>query len=157
MKRKDNTELILNGNISKALLVLAIPIIINNFIQTLYNLVDGIWVGKISSVHFAATSFVWPINFLFLSIGIGISIAGTSLLAQLIGSKQIDKAKEYANQLIVVSVITALTFSVLGILLSPYIIRLMGGTGEIARLGNIYLRITFLDMVFLFLLICYVI
>lgn len=151
MKRTDNTELILNGNISKALIVLAIPIIINNFIQTLYNLVDGIWVGKISSVHFAATSFVWPINFLFLSIGIGISIAGTSLLSQLIGSKQIDKAKEYANQLIVVSVITALTFSVLGIILSPYIIKLMGGTGEIARLGNIYLRITFLDMVFLFL------
>ncbi len=63
MNKNDKTELILNGEIFKALLTLSIPIIINNLIQTLYNLVDGIWVSKISSVHFAATSFVWPINF----------------------------------------------------------------------------------------------
>ena len=151
MRRKDNTGLILNGSISKALVVLAVPLVINNLIQTLYNLVDGIWVGKISSVHFAATAFVFPINFLFLSIGVGISIAGTSLLSQLIGSGDIKKAKAYANQLIIVSFLLALTFTVIGIFLSPHIISLMGGEGEIARLGNIYLRITFLDLIFMFL------
>ena len=100
MNKNDKTELILNGEIFKALFTLSIPIIINNLIQTLYNLVDGIWVSKISSVHFAATSFVWPINFLFISLGIGISIAGTSLLSQLVGANRIEDAKKYANQII---------------------------------------------------------
>ena len=43
------------------------------------------------------------------------------------------------------------SFTLLGIVLSPYLIKAMGATGELARLGNIYLRITFLDMIFLFL------
>ena len=76
-------ELILKGNIYKVLVTLSLPIMINNLIQTLYNLVDGIWVSKISSVHFAATAFVFPVNFLFIAIGIGISVAGTSILSQL--------------------------------------------------------------------------
>lgn len=151
MNKNDKTELILNGEIFKALLTLSIPIIINNLIQTLYNLVDGIWVSKISSVHFAATSFVWPINFLFISLGIGISIAGTSLLSQLVGANRIEDAKKYANQIIMVSLLFAGSFTLLGIVLSPYLIKAMGATGELARLGNIYLRITFLDMIFLFL------
>ncbi|MDG2861161.1 MATE family efflux transporter [Vibrio parahaemolyticus] len=68
MKTNEKTELILKGSIYKALLYLSIPIMINNLIQTLYNLIDGIWVSRISSVHFAATAFVWPVIFLFISI-----------------------------------------------------------------------------------------
>ena len=101
MGRHDKTELILNGSISKALVTLSIPIMINSLIQTLFNLVDGIWVSKISSVHFAATAFVWPINFLFISLGIGVSIAGTSLLSQLVGGGKIKEAKEKASKPIV--------------------------------------------------------
>lgn len=151
MGRHDKTDLILNGNISKALITLSIPIMINNLIQTLFNLVDGIWVSKISSVHFAATSFVWPINFLFISLGIGVSIAGTSLLSQLVGAGKIEEAKEHTNQIMAVSILISLIFTVVGVMVSPLIVNAMGARGELASLGNAYLRITFLDMPFLFL------
>lgn len=151
MDRSNKSELILRGNIYKVLITLSAPIIINSLIQTLYNLVDGIWVSKISSVHFAATAFVWPVNFLFISIGTGLSIAGTSLLSQLVGNNDLDRAKEYTTQLMAVTMLSSLVFTVLGYLLSPIIIRLMGGTGDLAELGNTYLRITFLDLPFLFL------
>lgn len=151
MIKNDKTQLILKGDILKALISLSIPIIINNFIQTLFNLVDAFWVGKISSVHFAATSFVWPVTFLFISLGIGISIAGTSLLSQLVGANRIKEAEEYASQIIVVSVVAALAFTIIGFILSPYIIRAMGAEPELAELSNIYLRITFLDLIFMFL------
>ena len=151
MNKNNKSELILNGSIYKVLFSLSIPIMINSLIQTLYNLVDGIWVSKISSVHFAATSFVWPINFLFIALGIGLSIAGTSLLSQLIGANKIKDAKEYANQLIVISFIISVIFSLIGYLISPFIIRAMGGTGDLANYGNIYLRISFLDIPFMFL------
>ena len=150
VEKTTKTELILRGNIYKVLITLSIPIIINSLIQTLYNLVDGIWVSRISSVHFAATAFVWPVNFLFISIGMGLSIAGTSLLSQLVGNNDYERAKDYTAQLMVITIISSFVFTALGYILSPYVIRLMGGTGDLGELGNIYLRITFLDLPFLF-------
>src|SRR5690554_5014291 len=135
----------------KVLMTLSFPIMINNLIQTLYNLVDGIWVSKISSVHFAATAFVFPVNFLFIAIGIGVSVAGTSILSQMVGADREDQAREYAAQLIGISVLLSLAFSIFGVAATPWIVRAMGGTGDLAVYSNIYLRITFLDLPFLFL------
>jgi putative MATE family efflux protein len=151
VEKTTKTELILKGNIYRVLVTLSAPIIINSLIQTLYNLVDGIWVSKISSVHFAATAFVWPVNFLFISVGIGLSIAGTSLLSQLIGNNDLTRAKEYTSQLMVITLLSSFAFTALGYLTSPWVIRLMGGTGELGQLANTYLRITFLDLPFMFL------
>ena len=149
--KQNKSELIQNGNMYKVLLTLSIPIMINSIIQTLYNLVDGIWVSKISSVHFAATSFVWPINFLFVALGIGLSVAGTSLLSQLLGAGRFKEAKEYTSQLMVSSFLLSIMFVVIGVAISPYIIRFMGGEGDFADLANIYLKISFLDLPFMFL------
>lgn len=155
MKTNEKTELILKGSIYKALLYLSIPIMINNLIQTLYNLIDGIWVSRISSVHFAATAFVWPVIFLFISIGIGLSIAGTSIISQLIGADKIKEANEHATQLIVLTVLCAVIFTVIGYITTPYIVKLMGATGDLAEYSIVYLRITFLDMLFMFLFFNY--
>ena len=142
-------EKMLNGNMYKVILTLAFPIMINNLIQTLYNLIDGVWVSKLGSVPFAATSFVWPVNFLFVSIGMGFAVAGTALLSQLIGGGEKEQAEKYASQLIVLSVLAGVVLSAIGIILSPHIIRWMGGSGELAYYGNIYLRITMMDMAFM--------
>ncbi len=139
----------------KVIITLALPIMINNLIQTLYNLADGVWVSKIGSVHFAATSFVWPINFLFVSIGIGLSIAGTSILSQLIGASKYDKANKYASQLVAISFFISVVFSAIGYIISPLVIKLMGGSGELLKYSSIYLKITFLDMPFMFLFFNY--
>ena len=108
LERIDRKELILKGNMYKAIGVISLPLMVNNFIQTLYNLADAIWVSKLGSVPFAATSFVWPVIFLFISLGIGISVAGTSILSQLIGASKDDEANQYASQIIVISMIFSL-------------------------------------------------
>lgn len=151
MRKLDRKELILNGEMYRVIIVLSIPIMINNFIQTLYNLADAMWVSKLGSVQFAATSFVWPVIFLFISLGIGISVAGTSILSQLVGASEYKKANEYASQLMAISMIFSVIFALLGYFLSPYIIKLMGGTGDLAKYSNIYLRISFLGFPFVFL------
>jgi len=144
-------EFILNESLYKVIITLSLPIMINNLIQTFYNLADGVWVSKIGSTEFAATAFVWPVNFLFISLGIGLSIAGTSILSQLIGAEKYKEANKYASQIIVISLIGAIIFSIIGYIISPYAIKLMGATGNLAKFSNIYLRITFLDMPFMFL------
>lgn len=151
MKSEEKRELILNGNLYKVITVLAFPIMINNFIQTLYNLADAFYVGQLGYVEFAATSFVWPVNYLFISLGIGISVAGTSILSQLIGASKNEEANKYSSQLIAISLLASVAFAIVGYAISPIIIRLMGATGDIAMYGNIYLRITFLDTPFMFL------
>lgn len=147
----DKRDMILNGSMYKTILILSLPIMINNLIQTIYNLVDGIWVSKISSVHFAATAFVFPVNFFFISFGMGLSIAGTSILSQLVGGNKIDEAKGYASQLISITLISSIVFAILGYILSPTIIGLMGGTGDFAAYSNTYLRIMFFNIPFMFL------
>lgn len=148
---KDKRDFILRGNLYKVIGVLAIPIMINNLIQTLYNLVDGVWISKLGSVEFAATSFVWPVNFLFVSIGTGLSIAGTSIISQFIGADNYEDAGEYATQLLSVSFLASIFFAFIGYVSAPLIIKLMGGTGDLAYFGEIYLKITCLDMPFMFI------
>lgn len=143
-------QFILTGNMYKVIGTLAFPIMLNNLIQTLYNLADGVWVSKIGSVQFAATSFVWPVNFLFISIGSGLAIAGTSLISQLMGADKKEEAEKYATQLMVLAVLTGIILATVGFILTPFFIKLMGGTGDMAAYGNIYLRITLLDMPFMF-------
>ena len=144
-------ELILSGSIYRVLLTLSVPLMVNSIIQTMYNLVDGIWVSRISSVHFAATSFVFPVNFLFIALGIGLSVAGTSILSQLVGAGREDLGKRFTTQIIAASVLLSIIFAITGFILSPYIVKAMGGTGDILKYGNIYLRITFLELPFIFL------
>lgn len=151
MKSEKKREFILKGNLYKVIITLGTPIMLNNLIQTLYSLINAYFLGQLGYVEFAATSFVWPVNFLFISLGIGVSIAGTSILSQLIGASKIEEANKYASQLVVISFIGSIVFTFIGYLLSPAIVRLMGATGDLETFGSIYLKITFLELPFMFL------
>jgi putative MATE family efflux protein len=150
MRGEEKRDFILQGNLYKVIIALAMPIMMNNFIQTLFNLADAYYVGQLGYVEFAATAFVWPVNFLFVSLGIGISIAGTSILSQYIGASKYDEANKVSSQLIVISFIVSIIFAVVGYFASPLIVRLMGASGDLATYGATYLRITFLDTPFMF-------
>ncbi len=151
MQKITRKELILEGNLNKAILTLSFPIMINNFIQTLYNLADGLWVTQLGLVEFAATSFVWPVNFLFISLGFGLSIAATSILSQLVGADKLEEANEYASQIMVMSVIVSVVFAIMGYFMTPFIVKAMGAKGQLLDFSITYLRLTFLDMPFMFI------
>ena len=101
--KKSNVERILHGNLASSLFVVSLPLMLNNLIQTLYNLGDALWVGRMGPTEFAATSFVWPVLFFFISIGIGINMAGTSILSQLVGARNRLEAKEYTSLIFAIS------------------------------------------------------
>ena len=91
-EKKRETSL-LTGGIFPVLYEVSLPLIITNVIMSLYNLADGLWVAQVSMTDFTATSFVWPPHYLFVSLGMGLSIAGTAIIAQLLGQKDLDKAE----------------------------------------------------------------
>lgn len=135
----------------KALITLAIPLMVGNLIQTLYSITDAYWVGKIGYVQFSAISYVWPITFIFLAFSIGMTAAATSLIGQSIGASKIKTATDIATQFFVISVIAGILFAIIGSNLSPYIIKLMGAKGELYHYSVAYLSIVFYEMPILFI------
>jgi len=144
-------EMILTGSIFKSIASLSIPLMLGNLIQTLYSLADAYWVGnKIGYQAFAAIGYVWPITFIFLAFSIGLSVASTSLLAQSVGKEEYTKANRIIGQFFLISVVLGVFFAIVGYLLTPYIITLMGAKGELYTMSVDYLQIVFFELPFIF-------
>ena len=140
------SQMILQGPMYQVIWMISLPLILNNLIMTFYNMADAVFVGQLGTTEFAAVSFVNPVMFLFRSIGLGIQIAGTSILSQLIGRDRIQEAKEYAWHVILFTVGMGLILGLTGYLTSPWIISFMGGTGRFGELSLAYLRYIFLGV-----------
>lgn len=152
MKREEERrKLILGGDMKKAVLTISTPLIIGNIIQTLYNLADSIWVSGIGETPFAATGFTWPISFLFISVGLGLSAASTGLLSQLIGRNDIKEARKYQNNLFIMSFILGIALSLLGLLSSSPVLKLMGSEGKLFDYSLKYINVLYYGMPFLFI------
>lgn len=124
------------------------PLMLNNLVRTLYNLTDGLFVAQISSEDFAATAFVWPLNFLFISIGMGIGIGATALIAQQMGGNQFQTAKHYADNTILLSLVLGFLAALIGYLATPSLIHLMGARDSLYEKSVLYLRINFIGLFF---------
>lgn len=150
MSNEEKRQIVLKGNLYKGLIVLSVPIIINNLMHTLYNLADMFWVSKISDVdtEVTALSSVWPILMLFISFGMGLQIAGTSLMSQYIGSNEKEKASKLASQIFMFAFFLGLFMTILAFRFAPEILKSMpiDKSPEIYKLGLNYLRIMFIGI-----------
>ncbi len=151
MKYIKNRDLILNGKMSKVILTLSLPIMLNNFIQTVYNLTDTYWVSKLGDTEIAAMTLIWPIIFFMISLGIGVSIAGTALVSQYTGSDRLEDATEIAGHVISFSFTLSLALGVIGYFLAPCLVSAMGGEGELYDRAVEFLSIMFLGMPTMFI------
>ncbi len=152
LARTKNSDLILQGSVIKAILLLAIPIVINNFIQTMYNLTDSFWLGKLGSNHQAAITLVFPIQNIVVNFGQGITVAGSILIAQYVGAGDRKNGKQMVAQIFACSMIFSVFCSLLCFFFTPSIIRWLEADGEVFDFSVLYLRIVILDMPFLFLI-----
>lgn len=157
MKVLKNREAILSGNINKVLLTLSLPIMLGNVIQTIYQVTDMYWVSRLADGDNAlgAISFIWPVIFVMLSFGIGINIAGTSMISQYVGMNKQNEARSVAGQLISFSLLFSLVLGIIGALYSKDILYLIGARNEILEYGSLYLGITFSTMPVMFLFFAY--
>lgn len=152
---KHNTELILGGDMKKAILSLAIPIMINNLIQTLYNLTDTYWLGRIGTSQMAAISLVSPMQNIIVNFGQGITMAGAILISQYVGAKERDNAKNMTNHIFVCSMIFSLVCGLACFLVTPFIVGWLGADDEVYNMGITYMQIVLCDLPFLFMINIY--
>ncbi|MFB6154440.1 MAG: MATE family efflux transporter [Haloferacaceae archaeon] len=143
---------LVDGDLLKPLLVLSTPLVLSQLMQVGYNLADTFWVGRLGQDAVSALSFSWPLVFLMISVGGGFTVAGTVLVAQNKGAGNEDRVPHVAGQTIAFVTLVAFGFSVLGYLVAPSLLPLIGTTPGTAvhRLAVGYTRTIFLGLYFMF-------
>ncbi len=148
MMQNSNREKILRGNLKKAILTLALPIMLGNAVQTIYQVVDLFWVSRLAEGDnaVAAVNFVWPIIFVTIAFGIGINIAGTSIISQFTGLNKEREARQVAGQLLSFSFLFSLILGLLGFFWGRHLLLLTGAEGAMLELSWDFLQIIFAGM-----------
>ena len=137
---------ILAGNVYKALVVLAVPIMLNNLLQTVYNLTDTFWLGRLGAEHMAAITLVSPLQSFITSFGGGLTAGGTVILSHDFGAGHKDDCRHTANQIfILMMAFSVLAAAILFFGCSP-ILRGMGAEGNVFTYAAQYQRIMAADI-----------
>jgi len=159
-KEEKKRHLILEDkNIYKGLIILALPIMLNNFIKTIQSVIDMYFVSDIpdyATQAISAISLTFPVNFTFISLGIGLSAAGTALMSQLIGANKKEDAKQYAGNLLLIALIVGILLNIFSYFMSPTIMKLMGTEGYVLEHSSKYLRIRSFELPFVFMFYAFV-
>lgn len=149
-KIQSKTNNLTEGSILKSLLSLSIPIIFASILQTAYQLTDTFWVGRLGTAAVAAVSISFPLIFLIISLGGGLAIAGTILVAQFKGKEDKKAVDHITGQTIVMVVNISIVLATIGYFLSPYLIKLMGAESIVHDSAVSYIQISFIGMIFMF-------
>lgn len=136
--------------ILKIIFTLAIPVIVANLFQSIYQMTDSFWVGRLGGAALASVSICAPIIFLAFSIGIGFAMAGSTFVAQYFGAKNNKMVSHSAAQTILMVVFLSFIFSILGLIFAPNILKFMGANDEIFSNALGFLRISFAALIFNF-------
>lgn len=153
--KSKNKELILNGNMFSAIMALAIPIVINSFIQTLYNLTDTYWLGTLGTEELAAINLITPVQNIVVNFGSGITAAGAILISHYIGARDEKNARIMASHIYICSMIFSVICAVVINITTPFIVGWLGADGTTFQFAKTYMQLVILDMPLLYLINIY--
>ena len=143
------------GSIRKAVFMLSIPMILEMLMESIFALVDIIYVSRVSVNAVATIGLTESIITLVYAVAIGLSMAATAIVARRIGEKDNKGASQAAVQVIILGFVISVIISVVGILYSKEILALMGAEPDLIAEGSGYTKILLggnLTIMFLFLI-----
>lgn len=140
------------GNPSKILFYFALPMVAGNILQQLYNIIDSMIVGNfVGAEALAAVGASYPITFVLITVANGCGIGCGVVISQYFGAKLIDKVKTSIFTSIIFIALFSFVIMICGIMFSGEILRLMNTPDDIFTDSNMYMKIYFMGVVFLFL------
>ena len=148
---KGQSELDLtDGSIPKSLFFLSLPIVITNLLQVSYNLADTFWLGRYSTDALAAISLGFPLVYLFISLGLGLTIAGSVLVAQHTGADDAAAAEYAASQTVSLTLLAGIGFGLLGFVAVADLLQVFGAEPAVLGSAIEYMQVISLGLPFLF-------
>ena len=136
-------------NPSKALWSLAIPIMFGMGVQTLYNLVDMIFIGKLGGQSIAGIAFNMPLFFLVLGLTMGLGTGVTASIARFIGQENKKEADNSAEHAIAMAIVISIFLCLLGLMFGKTILSFFGAEGDILSIAWEYLHVMCIGMPFM--------
>ena len=137
------------SNPSKALWTLAIPIMAGMGIQTFYNIVDMIFIGKLGGDAIAGIAFNMPLFFLALGLTMGLGVGVTASIARFIGKNDKSGADNSAEHAIVIAFLISLILFIVVVTFGKKILFIFGASGTILSLAWDYLRVLSIGLPFM--------
>lgn len=139
------------GSPGRKLFSFAVPMVVGNLFQQLYNIVDSVIVGKfVGSSALAAVGASTSITFLFVAIATGLSIGSSVVISQYFGAKRFGQMKTAIWTILISAFVLSFVLMLVGVFGSVPILRFMNTPGNILKDAASYLQIYFYGIIFLF-------
>ncbi len=129
------------GSIRKAVFLLAIPMILELSLESVFAVVDMFFVGKLGQNAIATVGLTESVVTIIYSVAIGLSTAATAVVARRIGEKNPEAAAHAGAQSIIIALIATVVLSIAGIVFAADVLRLMGASAEVIKEGTVFTRI----------------
>lgn len=144
---------IIHGVIWKQLLIFFFPIVLGTFFQQIYNTADAIVVGRFVGTEALAAVGGSTSQIINLIVGffVGLSSGATVVISQYYGAKEKEGLQNALHTAFAFSVVGSIVISVIGIVASPLLLRLMNTTPDVIEPSTAYLRIYFAGILFVFI------
>lgn len=139
------------GKILSSLVSIALPIIFSNILQSAYQLIDTFWLGRLGANAVASVSLSFPILFLVLSLGGGLTLAGTVIVSQYKGANNQRMIDFSSSQTVVVVFLVSALLAVVGNFAAEPMMRMVGAGPEILADSVAYFQISSYGFIFLFM------
>jgi putative MATE family efflux protein len=129
------------GSLNRAIFLLAIPMILEMALESLFGVVDILWVARVGANAVAAVGVTESLGALLFSVVMGLSLSTSAVVARRIGEKDLEGAAVASVQSILLGLATSVIIGVPCWLLAPHLLGLMGGSPEVLRVGSTYARL----------------
>ena len=136
-EQKDFTS----GSLKLALFMLAVPMILEMVMESLFAVVDVFYVSRVGNDALATVALTESVMMIVYSIAIGLSMSATAFVARRTGEKNLRAASEAAVQAVYLAIIVSIPLSLAGIVFGPEILALMGASPSVVAEGKNYMRI----------------
>src|SRR5262249_52898687 len=118
--------------------------------QSAYGIIDAFWVGRLGGAAIAAVSVSFPLIFLSIALGMGLAMAGSTLIAQYFGARNQEMVDHVAAQTSLMVVLVSVVLGSIGFALAPTLLHAMGVQAEVYDGALGFMRVSFIGLVFNF-------
>ncbi|MDQ8163315.1 MAG: MATE family efflux transporter [Gemmatimonadota bacterium] len=129
------------GSIGRSIVLLAIPMVLEMIMESLFALSDVFFVARLGASAVAVVGLTESMMIVVYTIAMGLSIAGTAVVARRVGERDADGAARAAVQMIALGVVASVVIGVSGAIAAPALLRLMGATPDVTATGTMFTRV----------------
>src|SRR5258708_746003 len=129
------------GNLNRAILLLAIPMVLEMVLESLFAVVDVFWVGRLGADAVATVGLTESLLSLVFAVGLGLSLSTTAMVARRIGEKDAAGAAVAGVQAIAIGLAVSAAIGIPFFFYAPDLLRLLGASPHILAVGSGYARI----------------